>query len=179
MKRKEEYEVLRDIKSVNPYFDKEKFLEGVKQEIYRLYTEICNIEQEEYINNNCSKNVIKKIFENKEKYRINKDIDSISIQYAGLHDYVAGYVQVYLSIYFYDKTSNNEINIDNKNKYYNDIWIVSLENENSKSEFKCSQCGATMNKDKENNILVCPYCSSKEYHNFNVTNWKIHDIEVI
>ncbi len=173
----DEKNIINEIKLSDPYFEEDKFLEAVKYEVKKIYITLCEENKEEYNNCNCSPNVIKKLTENKEEYRISKDIDTISVQYASLHDYVAGFIQVYLSVYFYDKASNNEINIEGGNKYYNDIWIVSYKKESLEDVLKCTTCGATMNKDEINNVLECPYCKNKKYYNFKFGNWKIEDIK--
>ncbi len=174
---RDEKDILNEIKLYDPYFEDNKFLEAVKYEVKKIYITLCEGNENEYNNCNCTQNVINKLLENKEEFRISKDMDSISVQYANLHDYIAGFIQVYLSIYFYDKTSNNEENIDNSDKYYNDIWIVSYKKESLEDVLKCTTCGATMKKDELNNILECPYCNNKRYYNFKIGNWRIEDIE--
>ena len=178
MQRKDEIEVLKNIKLSNPYFEKDTFLEAVKYEISNIYNTLCKESVEEYNNLNCYDSLIKKILSNKEQYRINKDIDTISIQYVGLHDYIGGCIQVYLSVYFYDKTSNNEIKIESSsNKYYNDIWIASYKKETEEDLFKCNNCGAIMKKSEISDILECPYCKNKKH--IKKDNWKLYDIDVV
>ena len=181
MERKDEIEILRKIMLSNSYFNKDLFLEKAKNDINRLYIYACkgNLDCKEC---NCYKEVQDKLLKNPLKYKIGKDVDVISIQYIGLHDYIENtekYIQVYVSIYFYDKVYNNEIQRYNKDKYYNDIWIVTHKKDEDKNALKCDNCGATMQKYEENDLLECAYCKAKKHFNFKVGNWKIQDIEVM
>ena len=131
----------------------------------------------------CQEQVVEKILNNKEKYRMTDDIDRMNIQYVGLKSsHEKGdekYIKIKLSVYFYDNTKNN-VNIDEKvpHKYWNDIWIVTYKNIDSinTENSNCENCGATMNYNIKNKTYRCEYCGNI-YVGENI-NWEICDIEV-
>lgn len=182
MERRESGEVLLEIKRDYPRFDKESFIEGAKTDIRNLYYALCN-DETDMKKINVTKELKDRIMSDKEAYRINKDFDTITIQYIDLCNYVVeknkNIIKVYASMTFYDDIDNNEIQkVDDSDKFFNDAWIVSYENCDENIDLKCDNCGATMEKDEENNLLKCNYCRTSEYYNFKISNWKIRNIEV-
>ena len=111
-------EILLKIKNDFPGFNKDEILEFTKESVLNLYNELKN---ENTKNLNYEKNLIDKLIKEKNKFRISKDIDHISIQYVELFDYIKqenkNYIKVYCSIYFYDNTQNNLYGNNTKNKY--------------------------------------------------------------
>ena len=160
MKRRRELaEVIFDIRNEIPGFNKEDLVVKCKSEL------------------------INKLNKESAKYRINKDIDHISIQYVELFDSIKKdnemYIQFYLSIYFYDDVDNNIGNYSMNDKYWNDIWIVTYR-ECVKSEGKksnCDNCGATMKYNQLRDTFECEYCGNVIHNNSN-SKWEIVDIEL-
>lgn len=182
MNRRESSEILFEIKKDYPRFEKDEFIEGAKIDIKNLYYAFCKNEWE--LNKvNCTNELKNKIKNNSDSYRINKNYDTVSIQYIELCDYIQekeNTIKLYVSAIFYDDVDNNEIKEnDNSDKYFNDVWVVSYKDSGQQADLKCNNCGATMEKDENNNLLKCSYCRTQEYYNFKVTNWKIYDIEIV
>lgn len=186
-KRRDSIEVLYEIKCEIPGFSKDEFIDYTKIVVTNLYNELKNNCE---IRTKCSKELEKKIKSNLKKYRITKDMDYITIQYADLCDCIKKedelYIQVYLSVYFFDNVKNNAITNEERNKYWNDIWIITLkkhEVKENKKSFKglnggnCPNCGAVMKYKSFRNTFECEYCSTIEY-NYSIKDWKIVDIEV-
>ena len=134
-------EILLKIKNDFPGFNKDEILEFTKESVLNLYNELKN---ENFKDLNYEKNLIDKIIKEKNKFRISKDIDHISVQYVELFDYIKqenkNYIKIYCSIYFYDNTENNLYGNHTNNTYWNDIWIITLTN--GKPEYRncCSKC---------------------------------------
>ena len=173
-------DIVFKIKSEVPRFDREDFIEYTKWTLPKLYSIVKN---EKEIDIECSKELIDKLRDNKEEYRIKKEIDYISIQYTELVDFDKDddnvYVKVYMSIYFKDDVSNNAINIDNRDRFWNDIWIVTYKKSLLYKNIDpiCSNCGAIMKYNNIDGILKCDYCSNIMICNDN-QNWEMIDIEV-
>lgn len=164
---------------------------GIKVKELHNYTEWAietlyeNLKNNKKYNNKikCQDKVIEKILNNREKYRMTDDVDRMNIQYVGLIDYYekenVEYIEMKLSVYFYDDTKNN-INIDKEvpHKYWNDIWIVTYKRTNyDKTEnFNCESCGATMKYNIDNKMYKCEYCGNISV--IGIANWEICDIEV-
>lgn len=168
------------IKSEIPRFNKEDFIEYAKWTVPQLYSSVKN---EKEIDIKCSKELLERLINNKNTYRIKKEMDYISIQYTELIDCIKQddnlYVKVYMSVYFKDDVSNNLINIDNIDRFWNDIWVVtykkSLEYKNIDS--RCNNCGAIMRYNNIDEILKCDYCGNIMICN-DSKNWEMIDIEV-
>lgn len=181
MKRKKELtELLFDIKKEIPYFNKEELLEYTKYAIPNIYNILKN-EQTQEIKIKCDKKIIEKMLQNKTKYRISKYMDHISIQYVDLYDYIKKdnemFMQIYISIYFYDNAQNNKGCKYIEDKYWNDGWIVTYKNTTKQENYNCTNCGAIMEYNKTEDIFECKYCGNKSYNQFN-TSWEIVDIEI-
>lgn len=182
MERKRDItEVLFEIKNGIPGFNKEELLEYIEWAIPKLYNSLANEIEPEV---KCTPELINKLRNQSSKYRITKDIDSISVQYSELFDNIKKddetLIILYLSIYFYDKTENNVGNINNKNdRYWNDIWIVTCKKNNTlnKNNSNCINCGAVMEYDKAKDVFECKYCGNI-INNRNDSNWEIVDIEL-
>lgn len=134
-------EILLKIKNDFPGFNKDEILEFTKDSVLNLYNQLKN---ENTKNLNYEKNLIDKLIKNKNKFRISKDIDHISVQYVELFDYIKqenkNYIKIYCSIYFYDNTENNLYGNHTNNKYWNDIWIITLTNGKQENRNCCSKC---------------------------------------
>lgn len=173
-------DIIFKIKSEIPKFNKQDFIEYVKWTVPQLYSSVKN---EKEVNIKCSSELVEKLRNNKMLYRIKKEIDYISIQYTELVDCAKEeenlYVKVYMSIYFKDDVSNNIINIDDRDRFWNDIWIVTYKKDLSYKNIdaKCNNCGAIMNYNNIDEILKCEYCGNIKVCN-DSQNWEIVDIEV-
>lgn len=134
-------EILLKIKNDFPGFNKDEILEFTKESILNLYNELKN---ENLKDLNYEKNLIDKLIKEKNKFRISEDIDHISVQYVELFDYIKqenkNYIKIYCSIYFYDNTQNNLYGNHTNNKYWNDIWIITLANGKQENKNSCSKC---------------------------------------
>lgn len=181
--KKDVTEIILDIKNKNPFFEREEILDYTKFTIPILYNDLKkgNIEK---IKIRCKEEVIYKILQKRTRYRITKDMDHISIQYAELFDYIEEngemYVKVYLSIHFFDNVKNNTTGDKMVDGYWNDIWIITYKNLEKNYDInacKCENCGAMMKYSLIKKILECKYCGNKLYYRPNM-NWEIVDIEV-
>ena len=182
-RNKDENEIEFEIKKDFLGFDREKFLTQIKWFIPILYKDLKdnNYHITKY---NCKEELIHKLLEEKEKYRITKDIDHISIQYARLYDYIKendkGFVKAYISVYFYDNVKNNIENESLNDKYWNDIWIITCRdksNSNNKEKNNCPNCGAIMEYNYNTGFFKCNYCGCIMDNNKNI-DWEIIDIEL-
>lgn len=182
MKRKRELEeIILDIRNEIPGFNKEELIEYTECAIPALYNSLKN---EEKIKVKCNPKLVNKLNKEKAKYRINKNIDKISVQYIELFDSIKKdneiYIQLYLSIYFCDNTRNN-LNYDSVNdRYWNDIWIVTYKEsaKRDKINSNCSNCGAIMKYNQAKDIFKCEYCGNIIHNNYE-SNWEIDDIEIV
>lgn len=179
-KRKESTEVLWNIRKEIPGFNKIELLEYLEWAIPRLYHSLVNKTEPEV---KCAHELINKLYSRSLQYRITKDIDHVTVQYAELFDSAKKenemYIQVYLSIYFYDKVENNINNKSTGDKYWNDIWIVTCKenNESVKESSNCVNCGAVMKYIPARDIFECEYCGNIIHRKTNLS-WEIVDIEL-
>lgn len=139
--------------------------------------------RKEQLKKYCTDEVIKKILENKEIYRITPDIDTARVEYARIDDYKNEnneiYITVYASVFFYDNISNNKIIDEERNydKYWNDIWSITFKGDFGKDTMiKCPFCSNQLQYDYEKNMYTCEECKDSIY--YSKINWKIIDIEV-
>lgn len=181
IQRRELTEILFEIQSEMPYFSREKLLEYLKWAVPKLYDSLKNSQTSKI---KCSLSLLDKINKEKNKYRIDSNIDFIKIHYAEIYNYIKdmndNYIQVYLSVYFYDDVKNNtNLNYEN-DKYWNDIWIVTLKEDsiNKKTNnSNCINCGAPMKYNQIRDVFECEYCRNIVYNTANA-NWEIIDIDV-
>ena len=107
-KRRDSSEILYDIKSELQGFDKEEFIDYTKLIVLNLHKEL---KKNRDIKAKCSSVFKEKMKSNLNIYRATKDIDLMNIQYADLYDCIKKdgelYVQVYLSVCFFDCVTNN------------------------------------------------------------------------
>ena len=106
----------------------------------------------------------------------------MNIQYTQLYDFIKKdneiYIQVYASVYFYDNTNNNFYFDDAKDKYWNDIWIITYkETGDVGNNCNCTNCGAVMEYNKFKDLFECQYCGNVVDNRLN-KNWEIVDIEL-
>ncbi len=181
MKRSRELtEILFDIRSEIPGFEREELLEYTKWAIPRLYNALKNKQEVEV---RCTEELINKLNNKEYQYRINNNIDNISVQYVEIFDNIKRdhemYIQVYASVYFYDNPKNNMKNRADNDKYYNDIWIVTYRKntETGKKNSNCVNCGAVMEYNQIKNMFECKYCGNR-VHNKSNAKWEIVDIEL-
>lgn len=179
-RRKEHKELVLDIKNAIPGFNEDEVLQYTKWAIPKLYNSLKN---DEKIEIRCNPELLNKLDKEKAKYRINKNMDHISVQFAELFDNFKKddemYLQIYLSIYFYDNVKNNDGNNSINDNYWNDIWIITYR-ESTKSDkinSKCANCGAVMKYNQLRNIFECEYCGNIIL-NDDKLNWEIVDIEL-
>lgn len=182
-KVKESQELWFLAKKSNPELNEEEFVEYAKFDIMNLH-ELLRNDGKEISKINCLGNVVNELLKNKTKYRLNPNIDHLSIHYAQIMDYIEQdrkYIKMYMSLFFYDNVKNNENYTGIKNdKFWNDIWIVTFKKKNAldgHEDFSCNKCGANMNFIPKENLLKCDYCGYTKYFNFN-RNWVISKIEV-
>lgn len=185
IRRKDANEILFEIKKENYGFDEEGLFAYTKRAINVLYNDL---KMKNQLKNKiaCEKSVIQKMLENRKKYRIEDYIDVISVQHMRLYDYIKSEdkqcIKVRVSIYFYDNIKNNgRLELGTKERYWNDIWIVTYQNitSNNKTNFNCDNCGATMKYDAKNKMFKCEYCNNVSIYTGRDINWEIVDIEVI
>ena len=177
----EHHNALIDIKREFPDFDEQEFLNYVNNVIPNIHYFISN-DKIERAEKYCSKELIQKMLEQKEKYRISKKMDNINIQYIRITGFQLNnnriYLKVYASVYFYDEATNNLDNKDLTDKFWNDIWTITV-TPNTKiggvENAKCPKCGATMIYDYHHQFH-CEYCRNNLY----ITNvdYIVTDIEV-
>lgn len=173
-------ETLKNIKEEMPFFNKEELIEYTKWAVQKLYNAIKN---EDEIKIKCKEGLINKLIKEKFKYRITKDIDHISVQYAQIYDFNKienkKYIKVYTSVYFYDNVTNNMMNSGiTKDRYWNDIWIVTYEDNSEigcEKDNKCNNCGAIMEYDSIKEVVKCKYCGNTIYNKLN-GNWTIEEV---
>ena len=171
------FEILNEI----PGFKKDELLEYTKWAIQRLYYSLKNGEE---IKVKCKSELINKLNKEKVKYKIDKNIDHISIQYVELYDSIKKddemYIQVYVSVYFHDDVENNVCEYSMDDKYWNEIWIVTYR-ANSKSDTRknsnCINCGAAMQYRRLKDTFECEYCGNTIQNDTN-SIWEIVDIEL-
>ena len=182
-KRRDSVEVLYEIKNQMPEFNKEDFLDYAKWTIVSIFNSLKKDSKSE-IKGNYDPKLIEKLVLNKDKYRIKKDIDDISVQYLELMDFIKEgnkkSIKLYASIYFYDNSKNNYNCPQDNEKYWNDIWIITFdldENTINSINNKCPNCGANMLYDKQKEIYKCKYCNNIINSNNN-SYWKISNIEI-
>lgn len=181
MLKRESSEILHDIKVEIPEFEKDELLEYTKWAIPSLYE---SLRDNEKIVLNCNNEVINKINSEKESYRVTKNIDKVTVQYADLFDYLninsEKYIKVYISLYFYDDVNNNIDKDCEKDKYWNDTWIITykINGGKTKDNCNCSNCGSVMKYNLQSNIFECEYCGNVIHINSNL-KWEIVDIQVI
>ena len=172
--------ILLKIRKIFPTFDEEELLEYTKAIIPNV-SYFLNYENKMKLKRYCSDEFISKALENKDIYRISKDIDSARVEYARLKEIIEKedklYIKVYASVFFYDDVDNNTNSIDGYDKYWNDIWIITYEaNSTDNISSKCPNCGAQMDYNVSNHMFTCNYCRNSLY--YSKINWKIIDITV-
>ncbi len=161
-------------------YSKAELAEFAKEAVKRLYFDFRdsgeNISQVK-----CTKELIEKMIEHKPYFRLNKNIDTISIPYAEakrtLNTDIGTLVEVKLSIMFYDNSRNNEEVVSEEDRYWNDSWYIYLKPDISKNDCTCAKCGANMKFDEAKDILECDYCGNKVL-NAAMNQWRFIDIKV-
>ncbi len=174
--------LIQKIKADFPGFDEEEILDYTKSTIPNIHLFLSE-EKNEQVKRYCTDEMINKMLENKDTYRITKDIDSVRVGYARIEDYKNEgedvYIKVYSSIFFYDDVSNNE-NVDlnnNFDKYWNDIWQITYRGDFGKDVITtCPFCNSKMQYNYSKHMYTCENCKNSIY--YSKINWKISDIEV-
>ena len=182
-KPRNEFDIVYDIKNNFKYFSKEELLGFVKWSIVKIHEDLKDGDIDK-VNSICSKKLERKLENDREKYRLTNDIDRITIQFIDIYDCIKkdgiAYIKVYVSIYFYDNTLNNEVNNTGNDKYFDDIWLVTLKedrNPDKQKTNKCDNCGSILHFDYEKEIFECKYCGNTVY-DIPKANWIIDDIEI-
>ena len=179
-RRKEVAEILWNLGREIPGFKSEDLLQYTEWAIPKLYNSLKNKERLEV---KCTSELINKLNEQSLKYRITENMDHISVQFVELFDNIKKdneiYIQVYVSIYFYDKVKNNIDDESKNDKYWNDIWIVTYREgiESKRNNSNCANCGAIMKYNQMSNIFECEYCGNIIHDKFN-SKREIIDIEL-
>ena len=176
--RREVTEICKELESEILGFNREELLKYTKWAIPKLYNSLKNNEKLEI---KCTPELINKIKKEKIKYRIDKRIDQINIQYVELYDDIKKddgiYIQVYLSIFFYDNVKNNFGDNYTNDRYWNDIWIVTYKESVVKKNSNCANCGAIMQYNQLKDSFECKYCGNI-IQNKSDSNWEIVEIEL-
>ena len=179
--RRDITEILYDIKSELQSFNKEEFIDYAKLIVVNLHNEF---KETHNIKAKCSSELIEKMKKNLNLYRATEDIDLMNIQYAELYDCIRKddelYVQVYLSVCFYDCATNNDPK-GVKDKWWNDIWIVTLRKDrvlNNEDKSNCDNCGGKTTFNAMKNIYKCDYCGTATYNYRSIIEWELVDISV-
>lgn len=179
MEMKETQSIFLSIKRDVLDFDEKKFLSDVKWGIQNLHY-FLRENKSSKAKAICLEKVVNKLMDQKEKFKITDNIDNASVQYTKLLEYSEEEqcIKVYVSIYFYDNANNNDCQ-EEKEKYWNDIWIVTYKRNNLKEyeSYKCGNCGASMVHEVKDNILKCNYCGNEKYFTRESIDWIISDIE--
>jgi len=180
-KKSKRTETLIEIKRYLPDFKKENLLEYTKWAIPSLYNSLKNNKKIEV---EATEELIQKLKINKPEYRITTDIDHINLQYTAVIDCIKEndeiYVKVYSSIYFYDNVRNNVFKDNLKDKYFNDIWIITYKikkRKEDKEKLTCGNCGAVMQYNSKKMLLECKYCGNNVFYNRDA-NWIMTDINI-
>lgn len=179
-------EIRRELKNNGNVLNEEEFLEKVKINVVSLYD--C---AKDSINGKkifkFSDDVLKKMVENKEKFRLYTEIDRISVQYAGFFDYIVNQIdgneekeqllKINTTINFYDDVDNNNERFSlNEMRCWNDIWIITYKKINNTNKmFNCDNCGAVMKLFSKENFMKCEYCGNMKMTS---NDWEIVDVEV-
>ena len=175
------HNALVDIKREFPDFNEQELLNYVNNVIPNIHYFLSN-DKIDRAQKYCRKELVQKILEQKEKYHITKDLDNINIQYVKINGFQLNdnriYLKLYASVYFYDEAANNLDSNDFTDKFWNDIWILTVTpntNIGVIESAKCPKCGATMVYDYHHQYH-CEYCRNNLY----ITNvdYIITDIEV-
>lgn len=180
MKKREISEIIFDIRNEIPEFNREELIQYTKWVIPKLYNSLKN---EEKLEVKCKPELIEKLEKEKEKYRINKSMDQVSVQYVEIYDNIKKeddmYIQVYSSIYFYDDVGNNVDKYSENDKYWNDIWIITFRKgiKLDRQDCNCANCGAVMKYNRLKDVFECEYCGNI-VHNNSDSKWEIVDIEL-
>ncbi len=185
--QKETEELWNEIKKDIFRINEKGLFEYTKFAINSLYYSIL---KDEDVTIRCSKELIKKLKENKSLYRINSNIDEFNVQYMRVYDYVkensSKYIKVYASLYFYDNLANNSISSNSKkviNRYINDIWILTFKCDSNvlkRSEGNvCSNCGSIMKYNSFNNTYECVYCKNLVKFDGAEEELELTDIEIL
>lgn len=186
-RRLEASEIRRELKNNGNVINEVEFLERTKIDVALLY----NCAQKILLNENdkikYSDEVIKKMVNNKDKFRVQPEIDRVSVQYAVFFDYIVEqidgqdekeqFLKINVTVNFYDdKDDNNERFSFEDIRCWNDLWIITYKKvKNDDKMFNCSNCGAIMQLLKKENLLKCDYCGNIKLFS---DEWKIVDIEV-
>ena len=161
-------------------FNEPELIDYTKLAIPQIYNYF-NSENHEKLERYCSNELITKVLNNKEVYRITNDIDNIRVGFAKIEDFIENddktYIKVFTSIFFFDDVSNNKTNIDGYDKYWNDNWTITFEKYTENQIInKCPNCGALMEFNNSKNMFTCEYCRNNIY--YSRIDWKIVDITV-
>ena len=179
--RRDTNEILYDIKCELQGFNKEEFIDYTKLIIINLHNEL---RKNNDIKIKCSDELKEKIKKNLNTYRATEEIDMINIQFADLHDCIRKdgelYVQVYLSVCFYDCVNNNDPK-GVRDNWWNDIWIVTLRKDkvlNNEDKSNCDNCGGKNILNVMENTYKCDYCGTATYNYRSIIEWELVDISV-
>ena len=183
--------LILEIKKSIKDFNEAELLDYTKYAIQNLHYFFCN-DRFDKIKKYCSKDVIEKIINQKDKFRITNNIDRVNIQYMRISDTYTKddicYIKLYVSIIFFDDVSNNPdfdeleatgTDYIDPNYYWNDIWEITFKenlHQGLVPQIKCPNCGASMDYNKDTKTLTCNYC--RNHMLVTQINWKIVDIDV-
>ena len=169
-----EFEIKKDI----PQFDRDKVIDYTKGVILNIFNSFASND----LNNikiRISSDLLKKISDNRELYRISKNFDSVVVQNVSICDYEkredGNYVKVRTTVNFFDNVDNNEDGDKEVDKFWSDRWIITYK-ALSNIDNNCKNCGSEMEYNKETDTYECKFCRSVFYKDSK--DWKVVDIEV-
>ena len=181
-----DYDVIMKIREEIPNFDEKELMDLAKTSIPAIHALLVKGKTKN-LQEYCVDTLIDKFLNNNALYRLSEDIDGVRVEFARLdgciHKEDKFYVRVYASIYFYDNVDNNYDNVELFDKYWNDVWIITYEgNESDKANSiksvvnQCPTCGAFMNYNSYKKVFKCDYCGNTIC--YAPIKWKMVDIEV-
>ena len=167
-----------DIKKDIPQFDMEKVIDFTKGVILNIYNAFLN-EDMKSIKVRIEDELINKISNNKDLYRISKNFDRVAVEKVILQGYEKRedgiYVTIYANVNFFDDVDNNEDGAVGNDKFWYDRWIITYKAISNIGN-NCKNCGAEMEYNKETDSYECKYCRSVFYRDSK--DWKVMDIKV-
>lgn len=120
---------LIEIQKMLPNFNEKELLEFMRYVISKVHY-CLRYNENDTLRRFCNEETIRKVTQQKDKYRITVNIDNVRVQYVRIDECVneedGFFIKVYNSVFFYDEVANNLEGDDSTDKYWNDIWIVSF-----------------------------------------------------
>ena len=175
----EHEKALIEIKKEIVDFDEEDLLRFTKNAIVNIHYFFSH-EKYNQLKNYCSEELIKKILDDKKKYRIDINMDNIRVGFAKIRDVYKKddfFIKVHTSVFFYDDARNNNAMGSTSDKYWNDIWTITYKRKKDEEiTNKCPNCGSLMEYNIGSKTFLCDYCRNTFMKEQMI--WEIYDISV-